>query len=78
MEEVRVKILSIREKLSTVQRDILDIMNKNDTTDYNDSRIRSRYGQAVVLEFILDKWIERYRQDSQMFWSGHDLNEESY
>ena len=75
MEEARIKILNIRRKLHAVQKHIMDFAARNGTMNYRDPRIRTKHGEAIILEFVLEGWTEKYRYESKMFWSGHNLNE---
>lgn len=75
MEEARIKILNIRRKLYAVQKYIMEFATSNGAADYKDPRIRTKHGEAIILEFVLEGWTEKYRYESKMFWSGHNLNE---
>ena len=74
MEYARVKVLGLRKKLFSLQKEILELAYKHQITDYNDSLIQRKHMQTLVIEFVLECWIERYKEESQIFWQGDDLN----
>ena len=74
MEYARVKVLSLRRKLCSLQKEILKLAHQYQTTDYSDHRLRRKHMQTLVIEFVLEGWMERYKEESQMFWRGDNLN----
>ena len=74
MEYARVKVLSLRRKLCSLQKDILELAHQYQTADYRDPRIRIKHMEAIVVEFVLEGWMEKYKEESQMFWRGDNLN----
>ena len=74
MEYARVKVLSLRRKLCSLQKEVLELAHKHQITDYNDSLIQRKHMQTLVIEFVLECWMERYKEESQIFWQGDDLN----
>tara|TARA_Y100000748_G_C15498616_1_gene489160 strand:+ start:416 stop:649 length:234 start_codon:yes stop_codon:yes gene_type:complete len=74
MEYARVKVLSLRRKLCSLQKDILELAHQYQTADYRDPRIRRKHMEAIVVEFVLEGWMEKYKEESQMFWRGDNLN----
>ena len=74
MEYARVKVLSLRKKLYSIQKDVLELAHQYKCMDYRDPTIRRKHMEAIVIEFVLDCWIEKYKEESQMFWRGDNLN----
>lgn len=68
MEYARIKVLSIRKKLCSLQKEILEMTHQHQVSDYNDPLTRRKHMQTVVMEFVLEGWMERYKEESQMFW----------
>ena len=69
----RGKIINLRRKLCKIQKEMLELACYYQTDDYKDPRIRKKYHEIILIEFVLDSWTERYKQDSQLFWQGYDL-----
>ena len=74
MEYARVKVLSLRKKLFSLQKEILELAYQHQISDYSDPKVQSKHMQTLVIEFVLDCWTERYKEESQIFWQGDDLN----
>lgn len=70
MEQARKKIQSIKRKLFSIQKKVLDIKYSNGITDYNDPRIKSMVDEIFILETVMDGWIAKYREESQLFWKS--------
>jgi len=59
----RNKIMNIRDKLFTIQKEIIE-----------GNISPKKYKQAILLEFILDSWTDIYRENQLLFWYGENLN----
>jgi len=74
MEYARVKVLSLRRKLCSLQKEVLELAHEYQVSDYKDPRVRRKHMQAAVIEFVLEGWMDKYKEESQMFWGGDNLN----
>lgn len=75
MEICRSKIKTLKNKLYLVQKDILKRAYKENIIDYaNDSYLSAKYNEATLLEIVLEAWIDKYNEESKMFWDSNDLN----
>ena len=74
MEYARVKVLSLRRKLCSLQKEVLELAHKHQVSDYRDPRVRWKHRQVVVIEFVLEGWMDKYKEESQIFWKGDNLN----
>ena len=74
MEYARVKVLTLRRKLCLLQKEVLELAHEHQITDYRDPRLRRKHMQAGLIEFVLEGWVDKYKEESQMFWRGDNLN----
>lgn len=76
MNESLKKIKKLRKKLYLLQKNIMEIAYKNDITDYSfDKNLIAKYHEATLLEIVLEAWIDKYNEETKMFWDCKDLNE---
>ena len=74
MNYAREKLKSLRHKLYAAQYEILSVAHAEGIYDYNDQRLKAKNDRALILEFVLDGWTKRYREEVQIFWGSEGLN----
>ena len=74
MEYARIKVLNLRRKLCSLQKEVLELAHKHHVSDYRDPRVRWKHRQAMLIEFVLEGWMDKYKEECQMFWGGDNLN----
>ena len=65
---IKNKIVIMRKKLSEKQGDILEVIYKD--FDLTNPLIQKPLREAIVYEYVLDRWMELYKEEYNDFWNN--------